>query len=231
MVLLGHQKSLIHLPNSIQVSISASLPNGSNALPDKDLGEILQNCLLQTTRNCSLLFCPEEESFQRLSLKSKYDLANELSSPDNISGGRKGSVAYYKKLGKHDQELGKIPRLYDPRGKAIVYDINWEKQSRVEHRIGSASKHYKAHLNSLYALANLSQAIKITQEIEIPLKHHSNNQELPESLYSPKGAIELFKHESWLFSRLKKDLCPNNERTDTQHYINSLRNAILSYNW
>jgi hypothetical protein len=232
-ILLDHQTSILHIPNSIQISISASLPNGDNALLKENLGEVLQNCLLHTSKNCSLIFCPEEESFQRLSLKSKYNLSKSLSSPDNISGGRTGSIAYYKRFGKHGQELGKIPKLYDPKGTPITYDTNWKKQARIEHRIGSSSKNYKAHLNALYALANLSQAIKITQKKEPPLQIQHISENLPESLYSPEGAIALFKKETWLFNRLKRDLCNENTKAAyaAKHHINKLRDAILSKNW
>ena len=101
----------VHIPNAIQINISAKTENGTNLIPKDGFGETLQNSLLKSSYHCCLLFLPEEEAFQRLQLKSRFSLDEELSSPCDISGGHQGSIALYKELGKHNQPMGQTPLL------------------------------------------------------------------------------------------------------------------------
>lgn len=198
--------AVVHIPNSIQISISASLEDGSNALLQREFGEVLQRNFMRTSRNCCLFYCPEEEAFNRLSLKKQYDLSNELSSPEDISGGTTGSVAFYKEIGKHGQLLGEKPLVYDQFGNPLVKEINWERFSRIEHRLGSSSIYYNPYLCSLYALANMSDAIDIVNGIEREGDCQTIETKLPDSLYSDGGAIDLFLKDTWFINRLRKDI-------------------------
>jgi hypothetical protein len=226
--ILDPNPSTMHIPNSIQLSISASQHDGSNALLYNNLGEILQDCLIRTTKGCSLFFCPEEESFQRLSLKRRFNLHTDLSSPEDISGGTKGSIAYYRKYGKHDQLLGITPRLYNSHGEIITYSSSWERNARIEHRIGSTSKNYKPHLTALYALINLCQAIDITRGIDSKSSLPKEENQLPTSLYSPEGAIALLQKDSWFFNKLHQQLCHIKPTQKAKGMVETLKSAIFS---
>lgn len=181
----------VHVPNSIQINISAKNKQGVNALPNSNLGEFLQYHLLETSYECCLLYSPEKEAFSRLSLKQDYGLHDELSSPCDLSGGYQGSIALYKDKGKHNQFLGE----YD----SIKKIYHWQPLSRVEHRLGASSQHYNSYLNCAFALANLSDSLVALQEKKsIP---HFGIKKMPNSF---EQAYELFIQGRWFEARFNQ---------------------------
>lgn len=187
----------VHVPNSIQINVSALNAQNENAIPIGRLGEDLQNCFLKTSRECCLLYSPETEAFERLGLKKNYGLEKELSSPHDISGGHQGSIAFYKEIGKHNQKLGEKSIVYSENGEEIMVTFDWKPLSRVEHRLGSASIHYNPFLNTVFALANLSDAILINSNGS-NTGPSNENRELPTSLYGNNdSAYDLFEQSTW----------------------------------
>ncbi|MDX2369026.1 MAG: hypothetical protein QNK36_11590, partial [Colwellia sp.] len=85
----------VHIPNAVQLNVSVLDSQGNNLIAKEGFGEYLQNCFLQTSLECCLLYLPEEAAFERLALKTQYGLAQELCSPVDISGGHQGSIALY----------------------------------------------------------------------------------------------------------------------------------------
>jgi hypothetical protein len=201
----------VHIPNAVQMNISAIDSEGNNIIIKQGFGEYLQQCFLDTSLNCCLIYLPEEEAFERLALKSKYGLAAELCSPIDISGGHQGSIALYKEVGKHNQAMGEEPLLYDHNNEVLVSQQNWQKTARIEHRIGASSKQYNAYFNIIYALLNLIDALEVYKEDECRklLRKVSHQQDLPFSLYDNNlttgvGAISLFEGDNWFSERLNK---------------------------
>ncbi len=186
----------VHIPNAIQINVSVQDKQGNNLLVSGDFGERLQAHFLQTSLACCLLYLPEEDAFERLMLKSKYGLAEELCSPVDISGGHQGSIALYRDIGKHNQKMGLEPLLYDNRNNVLVSHENWHKTARIEHRLGASSVHYNAYLNVIYALLNVIDTIDDTSNDVT----YSSNSALPTSLYDQQdtpGAIALFANNDW----------------------------------
>jgi len=201
----------VHIPNAVQINISATDSEGNNIIVEHGFGEYLQQCFLDTSLNCSLIYLPEEEAFERLALKSKYGLAAELCSPIDISGGHQGSIALYKKVGKHNQAMGEEPLLYDHHNEVLVSQQNWQKTARVEHRLGASSLQYNAYYNIIYALLNLIDALEVYNagKCHQLLRQEAHQQDLPFSLYdnalkTESGAISLFEHEHWFTERLNE---------------------------
>jgi hypothetical protein len=190
----------IHIPNGVQLNISGWDLQGRNLVAETSLGESLQHCLLLSSYENCLLFLPEEEAFERLQLKSWYQLDQELNSPHDLSGGHQGSIALYRETGKHDQPLGMHPLLLDETEQPLRTEQRWKHSARVEHRLGASSPHYDVHLNVLFALLNLKDAIL---EPEIPPRQY--RRELPKSLQNQKeikGAVSLFGQSRWLEDRV-----------------------------
>lgn len=198
----------VHIPNAVQLNVSVLDHNGNNLIAKDGFGEYLQYCFLNTSLECCLLYLPEEAAFERLSLKTRYGLEQELCSPVDISGGHQGSVALYKKLGKHNQNMGEEPLLYDKHNQILSMQQNWQKTARIEHRLGASSMDYNPYINVIYGLLNVIDAIEayeINQHLSppkfIPLS-------LPKSLFTDKknantvGAIDLFKASSWFSEKL-----------------------------
>ncbi len=232
----------VHIPNAIQINVSASkivsAKENINIIATTNLGEHLQQSFLQTSLPCSLLYLPEEEAFERLLLKTKYGLAQELCSPIDISGGYQGSIALYRKKGKHNQKLGQQPLLYDQNNNVLISEYKWQQTARVEHRLGASSLQYNAYVNVVFALANLISAIeKYLDNAELENKAV---QTLPLSLMSSKtqlGAIDLFKQESWFaaaINGLEKKLTREYKNTlaldfnDAQYWGTQLKAYILA---
>lgn len=119
----------VHIPNAVQLNVSVLNNAGENIIAQHFFGECLQQCFLQTSKACSLLYLPEEDAFERLKLKSTYGLAAELCSPSDLSGGHQGSIALYKKHGKHNQMMGAEPVLYDHKHNVLLSRSNWQKNS------------------------------------------------------------------------------------------------------
>jgi len=201
----------VHIPNAVQINVSASkieIVEGERQLTDNliaegDFGEILQQCFLQTSQACSLLYLPEEDAFERLALKNKYGLARELCSPTDISGGHQGSIALYRQQGKHNQLMGETPLLYDCDNKVMVSEYHWQKTARIEHRLGASSCYYNPYVNVVFALANLIDALELcffdTAQCNAR-KEITTAQQLPQSLYDHDeklGAITCFAQDYW----------------------------------
>lgn len=199
----------VHIPNAVQINISATDSEGNNIIIERGFGEYLQQCFLDTSLSCCLIYLPEEEAFERLMLKSKYGLAAELCSPIDISGGHQGSIALYKEVGKHNQAMGEVPFLYDHNNEVLISQQNWKKTARVEHRLGASSIQYNAYYNIIYALLNLIDALEVYKldGCRRLLRTQTHMQNLPCSLYDNTsteklGAISLFENEHWFSERL-----------------------------
>ena len=199
--IFSQDNRVVHIPNAIQINVSAFDDQGDNIVAKGFFGEYLQQCFIQSSYANCLLYLPEEDAFERLALKSRYGLAQELCSPVDISGGHQGSIALYKELGKHNQHMGEEALLVDQHNQPLLSHINWQKTARIEHRLGASSHRYDPFINIIYALLNLIDALKVYQQgrcqqslIEIPTT------QLPESLHDNEdnlGAISLFAHDQW----------------------------------
>lgn len=208
----------VHIPNAIQLNISASkleLVDGEYKITDNivaqgGFGEQLQQCFLQTSNACCLLYLPEEDAFERFALKSKYGLARELCSPTDISGGNQGSIALYRQQGKHNQLMGETPLLYDCKNRVMVSEYHWQKTARIEHRLGASSYHYNPYVNVVFALSNLIDALELcffSTEQGKARKEISIVKQLPQSLYRKDeklGAIALFAQNCWFENSINK---------------------------
>jgi hypothetical protein len=201
----------VHIPNAVQINVSAKDSEGKNLVVEQGFGEYLQQCFIETSLNCCLIYLPEEEAFERLLLKSKYGLSAELCSPVDISGGHQGSIALYRKVGKHNQAMGEEPLLYDHNNEVLLSKQNWKKTARIEHRLGASSLQYNAHFNVIYALLNLVDALEVFKlgKCQQLLGETHYQQDLPRSLYdniagSADGAITIFEKDRWFNESLNK---------------------------
>jgi len=214
----------VHIPNAIQLNVSVLDSNGINLIAEDGFGEYLQYCFLRTSIDCCLLYLPEEAAFERLALKTHYGLAQELCSPVDVSGGHQGSVALYKKLGKHNQNMGEEPLLYDKNNEVLSFQSNWHKTARIEHRLGASSIDYNPYVNVIYGLLNVIDAIEAYEKNQYLSLPKFVPGPLPQSLFTNKeylktlGAIEIFKVSTWFSESL-------NLVQDKFRIINS--NAIL----
>ncbi|WP_245942603.1 hypothetical protein [Candidatus Colwellia aromaticivorans] len=193
----------VHIPNAVQLNVSVLDSRGNNLIVEEGFGEYLQNCFLRTSLECCLLYLPEEAAFERLALKTQYGLAQELCSPVDISGGHQGSIALYKKLGKHNQNMGEEPLLYDSHNNVLSVQQNWQKTARIEHRLGAASIHYNPYINVLYGLINVLDTVQAYEKKTCLLTDSFTPIALPSSLFTDKkntatlGALDLFKASTW----------------------------------
>lgn len=208
-----HDTRAVHIPNAIQINVSVLNQQNENIILNDFFGEYLQQCFMKTSLECCLLYLPEEDAFERLALKTRYGLAQELCSPVDISGGHQGSIALYKKVGKHNQKMGIEPLIVDQYNQTLVSEYNWQKTARIEHRLGASSIDYNAYYNVLYALINIVDALDIYQQgcCESQLKKLPLSVELPQSLYKnaqDEGAINLFSNSEW-FNRRLNDIQKN----------------------
>ncbi|MBL4900192.1 MAG: hypothetical protein JKX76_11240 [Colwellia sp.] len=203
-----NENRMIHIPNAIQINVSSLNVNGENMLVEGNFGDCLQQSFLSTSYSCALLFLPEEEAFARLELKTKFGLANELCSPVDISGGHQGSIALYRQIGKHNQPMGVTPLLYGTNEEVLVSQQDWHATARVEHRLGATSVLYDPHLNVIFALANLSDALtQFNNEESYSNIGKETVKLLPTSLYRNKqdaGAIALFANDNWFSNKINQ---------------------------
>jgi len=189
----------VHIPNAVQINVSVLNSENENIVAETTFGDNLQQAFLQTSLACSLLYLPEEEAFERLALKTRYGLSQELCSPVDISGGHQGSVALYKKVGKHNQAMGVKTLLVDLHNNALISESNWQETARIEHRLGASSLRYCPYINVVFALLNVIDAINSYQNpqtslLDYPITH------LPKSLNTTEqdiGAIALFEASDW----------------------------------
>ncbi|ABM04313.1 conserved hypothetical protein [Psychromonas ingrahamii 37] len=196
------QSGAVHIPNAIQINISALNTQGDNIITDAGFGEYLQQCFLETSLNCALLYLPEPEAYQRLLLKTDFGLAQELCSPTDISGGHQGSIALYKKFGKHNQDMGVTPLIYSANNEVLVTQQNWQESARIEHRLGASSLFYNPFYNVIFALLNLIDALHVYKRgscIKL-LKPEISKKQLPQSIFpsnNEQGSLCLFRQETW----------------------------------
>lgn len=220
----------VHIPNAIQLNISAVNQQGENMITKANFGEYLQSCFLQTSYACCLLYLPEEEAFERLKLTSQYGLANELCSPNDISGGHQGSIALYKKVGKHNQLLGQDPLLYNSKQEVVLSRDNWQKTARIEHRLGASSLAYDPYVNVIFALINLIQAleqyIQIPFNSVLPIQTEIKNTQLPSSLYGKNGAITLFEQDNWFAESINRVMATIEKNQQVTSPLSGLGNVI-----
>ncbi len=201
--IFSHDTRAVHIPNAVQLNVSVLNNQGENLIAKDDFGEYLQYCFLRTSLECSLLYLPVEAAFDRLALKTRYGLAQELCSPIDISGGHQGSVALYKKFGKHNQLMGEEPLLYDKNSNILAVHHNWQKTARIEHRLGAASIDYNPFINVIYGLLNIIDAVNAYEKKQHVIPNEVIATALPPSLYSDVGkngtlgAIDLFNMSSW----------------------------------
>ena len=229
----------VHIPNAIQMNVSALNNESKNIIPNSSFGEYLQQCFLETSLSCSLLYLPEEEAFERLLLKDNYGLSDELCSPNDISGGHQGSIALYKKIGKHNQQMGVEPLIYDQYNNVLLTHADWEKTARIEHRLGASSKYYNAYVNVIFGLLNIIKALEVykNKQCESLLNHTDYALKLPLSLYdknNQKGAITLFAEDQWFNQTLNKievkvtQIFPTTYKTKTK-IGDKLKSMIISH--
>ena len=197
----------VHIPNAIQLNVSVVDAQGKNLIAKDGFGEYLQYCFLRTSLECSLLYLPEEAAFERLALKTQFGLSQELCSPVDISGGHQGSVALYKKLGKHNQQMGEEPLLYDEYNKVLSVQQNWHKTARIEHRLGASSINYNPYINVIFGLLNVIDAIEAYKKGQYLLFPKFSPVSLPQSLFTKTdneklGAVDIFKESSWFSESL-----------------------------
>ena len=189
----------VHIPNAVQINVSVLNSANENIVANTSFGINLQQAFLQTSLSCSLLYLPEEEAFERLALKTRYGLAQELCSPDDISGGHQGSIALYKEVGKHNQAMGVKTLLVDLYNNTLLSESNWQETARIEHRLGASSLDYCPHVNVVFALLNVIDAIHSYQNPQAPLVEHPTTK-LPKSLKPTEqdiGAIAMFEASNW----------------------------------
>ncbi len=198
--IFSHDTRSVHIPNAVQLNVSVLNQQGKNLLASHKFGEYLQTCFLQTSLECCLLYLPEQAAFERLALKTRYGLAQELCSPNDISGGHQGSVALYKELGKHNQKMGEEPLLYTQDNTVLSVVTNWKKTARIEHRLGASSVKYNPYINVIYGLLNIVDAIHAHEENYVLEVKPFSAISLPTSLYGDSkalGAFDLFQQSTW----------------------------------
>lgn len=198
----------VHIPNAVQLNVSVLNEKEQNLVADAAFGEYLQHCFLRTSLDSCLLYLPEKAAFERLALKTDFGLAQELCSPIDISGGHQGSVALYRKLGKHNQHMGEQVLLYDQYNQVLSAQHNWQKTARIEHRLGASSKLYNPYVNVIYALLNVIDAVHAYEKNALKIVDESKEVvALPTNLYASEtelGAVELFQQSTWFSHSINK---------------------------
>ena len=224
----------VHIPNAIQMNVSVENQQGENLFAQQGLGEWVQHELLVNSYACCLLFLPEEDAFKRLALRQDYGLDAELSSPVVLSGGHQGSIALYKKIGKHNQAMGLEPLFFATDDSVLHYSGDWRKTARVEHRIGATSKNYDPFLNMLFILINVLEGIAKWQTSEPPPRFE--DKALPVSLYDQQGkqitreklgALSLFKNDSWWVNQINF-YCQDMPNMNTVNLGVKIKEMVLS---
>ncbi len=226
-------KRPVHIPNAIQVNISAD-KDGRNVIPLDGFGEKLQQRLLDTSFECCLLYLPEDEGFARLKLKQDFGLDAELSSPHELSGGHQGSIALYKDKGKHNQPLGLTPLLFDHQHKVLASSQDWHSQSRIEHRLGASSLLYNPYVNVAFALLNLLETIVSVEQGQAV--SDAPPHQLPTSLFTQagrQGAYEIFENGNWFNHAINQSVSQvktyNHQFHDAPNHLGDvLKQAIMA---
>lgn len=213
-LIFTHETKPVHIPNAIQLNISALDTNHENIISKHHFGEYLQQCLIETSLEHAILYLPEHDAYQRLSLKNDYGLNAELSSPSDISGGHQGSIALYKELGKHNQAMGINPLFVDTNNHILIAEQNWQPEARIEHRLGASSLQYNPFVNVIYTLLNLINALTVYQtgRCKEQLKTSNKPSPLPTTLFPDPlninrnniSALQLFMESSWLSDNIDR---------------------------
>ncbi len=206
----------IHIPNAIQINISVRNKNNVNILCCNHYGEQLQRLLLKTSFACALLFLPEQASYERLVIRNKFKLSAELKSPNQLSGGHQGGIAFYKTHNKHNKLINGNT-LVDTNNQPLSYNAQyWQQAARIEHRLASSSMLYNPYINAAFILANV---VAISQDYLDSNEHYQEDitteicadtektKQLPHSLYTDKkskGAIDIFRESNWLSQQLNR---------------------------
>ena len=149
----------VHIPNSVQINLSLWKEN-QNLLVDKNFAYFLQNLLIENSINNLIFFIPNQAALDRIFVKDEYDLKEELSSPNNISGGNQGSVACYLELDKKNK-----PNTID--GVFNEDKNNWYERARIEFRLASSSLNYNIYLHTFFVMIIALEAV---------LKYQKNSQ-------------------------------------------------------
>ncbi len=152
----------VHVPNSVQLNLSVWKEN-KNLLTDKNFAYFLQNLLIENSIKNLIFFIPNQAALDRIFVKDEYDLKEELSSPNNISGGNQGSIACYLELNKKNK-----PNTID--GFFNDDKSNWHERARIEFRLASATYDYDIYLHVFFVMIITLEAI---------LKYQENNKILP----------------------------------------------------
>lgn len=226
------ENKAIHIPNAVQINISARDTKDNNILTINQYGENLQTKLLETSYECSLLFLPDNESFQRLQLKTNFNLSSELTSPQKLSGGHQGSIAFYTTHDKHNRQItGR--NLVNKKNQTVAHNKEyWRQASRIEHRLGASSYQYNPYVNIAFVLANMVESsqgfLDNNEHYQIEKKLDLNNnepwthKELARSLLCEDhqtGAIKIFQQSKWLEDTINKSACWHNEQ---QYALNQI---------
>jgi len=146
----------VHIPNSVQLNLSLWKDN-KNFLVDKDFACLLQNLLIENSINNLIFFIPNQAALDRIFLRNEYDLWEELSSPNDISGGNQGSIGCYLELNKKNQPNTK-------EGFFNEYKNNWHERARIEFRLASSSLNYNIYLHTFFVMIITFEAILTYQE-------------------------------------------------------------------
>ena len=149
----------VHIPNSVKINLSLWRED-KNLLVDKNFAYFLQNLLIENSINNLIFFIPNQAALDRIFVKDEYDLCEELSSPNNISGGNQGSIAYYLELDKKNK-----PNIVD--GFFNDEKNNWHERPRIEFRLASSSPNYNIYLHTFFVMIIALEAV---------LKYQQNNQ-------------------------------------------------------
>ena len=152
----------VHIPNSVQLNLSL-WKNNKNLLVDKNFAYFLQNLLIENSIDNLIFFIPNQAALDRIFVKDEYDLCEELSSPNNISGGNQGSIACYLELDKKNK-----PNTVD--GFFNDEKNNWQERARIEFRLASSSPNYNIYLHTFFVMIIA---------LEATLRYKENNKTIP----------------------------------------------------
>lgn len=195
---------VIHLPNAVQINISL-WKEGFNMLANKNFAFFLQNLLIKHSIDNLIFFLPNQESLDRLFLKEKYNLQDKLMSPSEISGGTKGSIAYYFEKNKKGLPNNLNLNFDDLNYKISDQQSDFQKNSRIEFRLASASLEYNLQLHILFVMLVMLESIILYEE-DIKYNRLRNVYELPKKFYHDKFDNIVSRYEAGLFFDKKINL-------------------------
>ena len=227
-------KAAVHIPNAIQLNLSLESQD-NNLMAEGDLALKIQRNLLETSYGCCLLFLPDEESYQRLALKKNFNLSKELTSPHALSGGRQGSIALYRELGKHGQAIGPVTLFLDASQRVISSENRWQQFARIEHRLGASSLQYNPYINILFALMNIIDVLEHPTQQSV--SEDFIEKDLPKTLFNSDtgmGSWQLFKKDNWFNQQLNEMVLLAKSQSSCFNEVNNrlgddLKAAVLQH--